>query len=263
MSLVEVKPIDAKKWHGKTGKEAFAQPQVIQALYDTKTGKYATGLSEENRIKLEKSTGFDLSNGYNVNTPHEFWDTKAGQVKLENRTTIFDTEKAIDFIKVAILKDSKFIANSQRELELGLFPDAVFVITDEREEKKLKALKIQKKKEAYKLLSELTIVEKADLIQVLSNKSLRHQSQDFVDVEIDALIEADVAQFLTHIKMDKKDIYNNALVLEAIYKGVLQKEGAAVLYMGDRIGITVGEAIKYVADIENQQLKAMILEKLN
>ena len=263
MSLIEVRPIDTKKWHGKKGKETFARPFVLEALYDPKTGGYATGLTEELRIKLEKKTGFDLSDTYSADDLHPFWNSKAAQVSLPARTTIFNTKKAIDFIKVSVLKASKYVANSQRELEQGLYPEALFVIFDEIEEATIKASKIQKKRRANKLATEMSAREKINIIQILAGKSLKEQSQDFLDVEIDDLIEQDINSFLQYAEMDKKEIYNKALVLEAIYKGVLTKEGSAVLYIGDRIGFNVEEAINYIAAPENQQLKAIILEKLN
>jgi len=263
MSLIEVRPIEVKKWHGKKGKETFARPLVLEALYDTKTGGYATGLNDDEiRKQLESKLGFDLSNTYDPDKPHPFWNSKAGEVKLEYRTTIFDTKKALDYVKVSILKASKFVANSQRELEQGLFPDALFVIFDEKEEATIKASKIQKKRKANALATEMTTSEKVNIIQILAGKSLRKQSQDFLDVEIDNLIEEDINSFLKYAEMDKKEVYDRALVLEAIYKNILQKEGSAVLYMGDRIGFNVEEAIKYISNPTNQQLKAMILEKL-
>ena len=45
--LVEVRPLPEKKWHGKKGKDSFAQPKTIEVLYDEKLGAYATGLTEE------------------------------------------------------------------------------------------------------------------------------------------------------------------------------------------------------------------------
>ena len=50
--LVEVRPIEVKKWHGKKGQESFTRPKKIQALIDPVTMQYATGLTEEDIAKL-------------------------------------------------------------------------------------------------------------------------------------------------------------------------------------------------------------------
>lgn len=262
-NLVEVKPIETKRWHGKSGKETFARPLVLEALCDVTTHKYATGLSEQERLELQNSTGYDLSDDYNVETPHPFWNSKTAQVELPYRTTIFNMANPLHRIKVGILKASKFVANSQKELDEGLFPHAQFVIFDEKTESDVKAGRIQKKRKANTIAMNLSNEEKANIIQILSKKSLRNQSQNYLDVEIDSLIENDIDEFLRVAEMDKKDVYNRATVLEAIHKNVLQKEGSAVLYMGDRIGFNLDEAVKYFSDPENQQLKALVLEKLN
>ena len=106
---VEVRPLDIPKWHGKRGKEAFSQPHTIEALYDSSTGGYATGLTEEEAETYGKKLGVDLSSIYNQDKPHEFWNSKMGQIRLENRTMILDDEKDLDFVKIRVMKASKYV----------------------------------------------------------------------------------------------------------------------------------------------------------
>lgn len=259
--IVEVRPIEKKKWHGKNGKENFTQPLVLECLYDSLTGGYATGLTEEERIKYEKLLGVDLSDKY-TEEPHPFWGSQAGKIKLPARTTIFDTTKPMDFIKVKNLKASKFIANSMREYEEGLFPDAVFVIYDEAEQAKLLAGKIQVMRKANQLAGKMTSDEKVNVIQILSGKSMRNQSQDFLDVEIDRLIKDNVDEFIRLVKSDSATTYIRASLLEGIHRNILTKEGNAVFYMGDKIGFDLDDAVAYFTDPQNQEIKASILSKL-
>lgn len=243
------------------GNENFTQPIVLECLYDNQTGAYATGLDEKSRKRLELATGFDLSDNYG-NKPHPFWNSQAAKIKLPVMTTIFDTKKPIDEIKVFVLKASKFIANSVREYEEGLYPEATHVIYDEAEETEIKASKIQKKRTAIKLAMKMNNDEKISIIQVLSLKSMRSNSQDYLDVEIDRLIEEDTLRFLEHAKRDSKDTYLRASILEGIHRNILTKEGNVILYMGDKIGHNIDEAVNYFADPNNQTIKASILEKL-
>ena len=88
---VEVRPIEAKKWHNKAGQESFTRPKKLHALVDPSTMKYATGLTEEDRkILLKKGVSYDLSDNYNSEAPHPFWDSNMAIVKLENNTMFFD-----------------------------------------------------------------------------------------------------------------------------------------------------------------------------
>ena len=259
--LVEVRPIEFKKWHGKKGQENFTQPTILECLYDSQTGKYATGLTKKEQEDYGKLTGFDLSNNYGEK-PHPFWNSSTATIKLPARTTIFDTEKPLDFIKVKVLKASKFVANSMKEYNEGLYPDATFVIFDEAEEAKIKASKIQKKRRANQLAVKMTSDEKINIIQILSHKSMRNQSQDFLDVEIDKLIDEDLDNFLKYATMDNTDTYIRASILEGIHRNILTKEGNAILYIGERIGFNIDEAVNYFTDPQNQKMKAQILEKL-
>jgi len=234
--LVEVRPLPLKKWHGKSGKEDFTRPKTIEALYNSESQKYSTGLTEEEQKKYEKLTGFDLSDRYNPEIPHPFWSTAAAMVKLPNSTTIFDTAKPLDFIKVKLLKASKFVANSMKEWEEGLWPDAHHVIFDEEEETNIKASKVELKNKAVSLSLKLSKDEKINIIQILSDKSARGRSDDFVNVEVDKIVTERPVEFIKYAEMDTATVYVRAAVLEAIHRNILVKEGSAVLYMGDQIG---------------------------
>ena len=260
---VEVRPIDTPKWHGKSGKEAFAQPHVIEALYDSSIGGYATGLTEEDEKKYETKLGGNLSNVFNQEEPHPFWNSKMGRVKLENRTMIFDDTKALDYVKIKLMKASKFVANSIKDYESGLYPEATHVIFDEEEDVSIKATKIQKKRKADKVLAGLSLEAQTNLIQILSSKNLRGRSQDFVDVEMEKILRTDLEGFLRYAQRDKKELYVRASILECIHRNILTKEGTAIYYMSDKVGFDFESTVEWFNDPQNQNMKIAILEKLN
>ena len=261
--IVEVKPIDTDKWHGKKGKESFAQPMTIEVLYNKETGKYATGLSPEDVKKYGEKLGLDLSDRFDAMKPHPYWSTQPARIKLPNHTVIFNTEKSLDYIRLCNLKASKFVANSIKELSEGLWPEATHVIFSEEEEVEVKATKVSKKMECMKLAMDMSKDEKVNIVQILSAKSVRGRSENFVNVEIDSIIEDRPEEFLRFAKMDKQLVYTRASVQEALHRNVLTKEGSAVYYMGDKLANDVEDAVKYFMDPSNQKLKVAILEKLN
>ena len=62
---VVVKPIVKERWHGlhKLGRAKFQDTtETIQALFDTKIGGLATGLSKEDEARLGAAVGADLVN---------------------------------------------------------------------------------------------------------------------------------------------------------------------------------------------------------
>jgi hypothetical protein len=263
MALVEIRPLDIPRWHGKEGKEAFTQPHTIEALYDHNLGGYATGLTEEEADKYGKKLGVDLSNTFNQDAPHPFWGSKMGRIKLENATMILDDSKALDFVRVKVMKASKYVANSQKEYNEGLFPEATHVIFDESEEEGIKASRIQKKKKATKISLELDKAAQANIVQILTGKSVKGRSQNFIDIEIDELIENRVDDFLIQAQMDKKELSIRGAVLEALERNILTKEGTSIFYLSDKIGFDFESTIDWFKDPQNQMMKVSILDKLN
>jgi hypothetical protein len=264
-NIVELRPIaNVKKWHGKEGKDSFTQDHASQILYDSRTGKYATGLTEQEAKEYGAKLGLDLSDMFNPLTPHPFWGTKAAQLKFPNKTLIFDITKPMDFIKVKAYKVSPFVANSEKELQDGMWPEATHILYDESEHVEIEAHKMNKKLEAYKLVDKLTKEQKTSMIQILLDVSVRNQSNDYIDVKLGELIESDlINDFIKLAKSDKKTLFVKGLVTEAIYKNILTKEGAGIYYMGDILGHSIDEVVEYFANPQNQEIKARILEKIN
>lgn len=285
-NLVQVKPIHKKNWHEKVGSESFTRKKHLQALLNPRTMTYATGLNytdksyedpdnPENKITeaayYEKILKADLSNQFSLETPHPYWDTKAAVVVLENRTQFFDKANPIDYIKLSIMKDSKYVANSMKEVEQGLFPEATHVIVDETEEVEILASKVAMKNQATIAVSKLNTGQKVALILVLTAenesflkaKNMKGKSDNFIEVELDKIISKKSEQVLRYLKMDKKEIANQALVLEALQKNVLHKQGHRIMYHESLIGQDLLEAVSYLEKPENQELKLRITDQIN
>lgn len=260
---VEVRVIDNESWHKKGKEQSFKRPITIEALYNTTTKKYAIDLSEEKLKQYSETLGVDLDPTFRLGILHPFYCNAQGRVKLENNTMIFDTNNILDDIKVGIMKASPFVANSLKEYEDGLFPDATHYIHSEEEEVAVKARKVEINNSCIVAASKMSLEEKINLAIVLGNKPLKGRSQSFVDVAIDEIIKERPVDFLTYAKMDKKEINTRATILEAMRLNVLTKEGPSICFMGDPIGYGLDEAVKWFNDPNNQKIKLSILEKLN
>lgn len=264
MAQVQIKPIERVRWHGKSSKEFPNRPVKIEAFVDPSTGRYVTGLSPEDRERLERITGFDLSDLYVNGKPHPFWSSKAGMVVLEDATTILDSKNPLEEIKIKLLKASHFVANSMSEYEQGLAPYAKFVIFDEQEEVEEKAARSAALKRVYALSEKLTPAKKADIIMVVLGVSVKKQSSEYIEVKFDEAIEMiGPHKMLELLNNDPKRTAINAIVLEAIDRSILRKEGSSIYYMDTHIAYDVEGAVDYFLNKDNQTMKATILEKLN
>jgi hypothetical protein len=261
---VEVRPLESKRWHNKTGQESFTRPKKIQALVDGNTMTYATGLSGADIEELRsKGVTYDLTANFDSSAPHPFWDSGMAIIKLENNTMFFDLNLPLDFIKVKVMKASKFVANSMAEYDLGAWPEATHVIFDEAEQASVMAGKVEQKNTAIIEASKLSLDRKIQLILVLGGKNMKNQSADFVAVELDKIITKDAGEFLRFLKMDKKQTASHALVLEALQKSVLRKEGQRIFHMDSPLGIDEIEVAEYLSKEDNQDIKMLILSKIN
>lgn len=261
--LVEVRPLPNIKWHGKKNQESFSQPKVIEVLYDDATGRYATGLTEaEAKEYGAKLGGVDLSDTFSYDIPHSFWSTKASWFTLPNHTVIFDDTKAADFVKIKNMKASSRVANSMADVEAGKFPEATHVIFDEQEEIELKASKIQLKNRAIGMLGKLSLNQKIEVVQILSNKSVKEQSADFVDVEIDDIITNKTDDFVKLLQLGSEEVHVRSTVYEMLGKNILTKEGGSIFYMGELIGLDFEAAVSFFKDPNNQKMKVVMMDKL-
>lgn len=259
---VEVRPLPRVQWHGKKDKETFAVPKVIEALYDSETGKYATGLTDEEAAKYGKLLGVDLNPNYDYTVPHPFYSSKTAWVTLPNNTQFFDTEKHIEYVKIKLMKAHKWVANSYQEWLDGKWPEATHYIFDENEQIDQKATKAQQREKAYGYLGKMSADDKINIIQIITNKSLKGRKNNFIDAEIDDILSNKPEEFIRNVEMGKEEVQTRATVLELIGKGILTKDGNAIYYMGELLGVDYEEVIKYFKNPNNQRMKVSIMEKL-
>jgi hypothetical protein len=268
--IIQVKPIEIKKWHGKTGKESFTRTKIIQALVDPNSMTYCTGLTLEEEKKYSELLKVDLSKQFNIDSPHPFWDSKTAEIRLENRTQILDTNNPLDYIKWKVLKESKYVANSMKEYEEGLYPEATHVIFDESEEIDVKASHVVTRNQAIIETAKLSKDKKIQLIMILSAdkdylkmKNLKGKSDNFVEVELGKLIDKNPSDVLFYLKMDKEYLANYALALEALQKNILTKEGHKIKYYDSIIAQDLEGIIEYLSKVENNEFKLRLMSAIN
>lgn len=263
MAIVEIRPIPRERWHKKTGKDSFTRPVKIHPSVDPFTSKYKIDLEPEELAKLQEDTKYDLSLEFKEGVPHPFWGQSVGKVKLENGANIFRTERPLDLIKIGIAKGSPLVANSMAEYEEGKYPDAIFVIFDEREEIEVKAKKDALRRKAEALIDSLTSTQKQEIVQICLDINTSKQSTDFIDVKFSEAIKIVGAEKILFLAERKKETNTlHALVLKGLQKNVFRKEGSSIYYLTDQIGHDVESAVAYLQDKNNQTLKAIIIDKI-
>ena len=259
---IEIRPIEKKTWHNKTGKESFTRPKVIQALADPRTQRYMTGLTELELKELSVEFDVDLTPRYNPTRPHTFWDSRQASVKLENAPQFFDTSIPLELIKYKICKASKYVANSKDELERGLFPEAHHVIYDEQEEAEVKAKRIELRNTAIAEIAKLSRGRKIDLLFILEGKNYKEASENLLTVGVEEMLENKSREVLEALKDDPEYIEAKALVVECLSKIVLIKRGHKIMYHESSLGDDISGVANYLNKDENQTLKLTLQQKV-
>lgn len=258
---VEIRPIDKPKWHGLKDDKVFTRPKSFQAFVENGMYKVIFA-SDEEREYLEKTTGYDLSLGFNSDRPHPTWPSKPFWVKLEPNTMFIDTTKPMDAIHLAEMRGSPLVANSMSEYEAGLWPDATHVISSEEEDYEVKAKKIDIQNMAARLSMDMTEERRIQIIQIIDRESFRGKKKSFIDVKIKELVDNNPKEFIRWANEDAEELAVRSLVLEAVWRGALKKDGPSFLYGDDRIGIDLDDAVKFLKNPENQRYRVRIMELL-
>jgi hypothetical protein len=258
MANIFLKPIITEKWHGlhKVGRTKFQDTQdVIQVLYDKKQGALATGLDSDTEARLSSALGVSLAN----NSTNEFWhDFK---IKLMDQTMIFNTSNPIEELQVYVLKASKFIANSQKELEAGQWPNAKYVIYDEKTELEKQAAEVEVKAKAIDIFNNLSPEKKLDMLK-LYGKALENSSNDFVYTKLYEIVENDPADFMRQATKSPEEIKVKALIFDLEKLGILRRKGTAYLYNDQQVGFDYDDTVSYLLNPGNQELLVKLKDSL-
>ena len=273
---IEIRPIATKRWHGKEGEDSIQRPTKLYPLADPATMQYATGLSytgkydhPDNKGNLTEAEFYgrllkqDLSPQFDKNTPHPFWDSPQAAIVLDNKPVFLDTSKTLDYIRHKVARASKYIANSKKEYDEGKFPYATHVIFTEEEDKEEKASKIAIKNKVIVKLQSMSAGAKIQLATILTGKTCKKQSANYIDVILDEEINKNAKDVLRYMEMDKTDISIHALVLEALHFNVLRKIKHQIFYQDSMIGMDVLDVVDYLKQEDNQELKLRIIAAIN
>jgi len=86
------------------------------------------------------------------------------------------------------------------------------------------------------------------------------QNDDYVTVALSDMIDSNPEETLRYIEQDKTEVANHALVIEALQKNVLRKEGHKIMYMDSNLGGDELDAAKYLMADVNNELKIRLMK---
>lgn len=260
---VMIKIIDTNRFHGATGKEAFAIHDTIEALYDATTGRLATGLHPNEKKFLEdKYPGLQLDNTFDQFKAHPFWhENKAAKLKLEF-TSILDLSNWNDFIHYKLAKANVLVANSYLDYRTGKWENATHYIHDEESVNKVKSNIVTKKKRCYEYFNSASESDLRVVVEVITGLTTVGKSFDWLQSEVDKLIENKTNSFYDIINANPQSVKGKAFIVRCINKALLRKADTDSIFFNEtKIGNNLQEALDYLSRPENQDLKLRLKEQ--
>lgn len=240
---IVLRPLNRDSWSGY-----IRYPRCFDRLgsYLKRSGARYTGLS----IIDEERLGKEL--GKNLNQNSDFWDTF--HLRLDEKDYVIDTslgpEKELEYLFVT--NGHKRIAASLRERK----PTADYVVINVEEDAKEVNKLARFKRQAYTELDKLTVDEMRKALRVLGINST-NVSAELAESTLTRLIEENPQKFID-LWVNNKNKETQFLIEEAVASNVLRKVKTSYKYGTDMLGYTLDDAIQYLNNPTNRDVKSAI-----
>ena len=220
------------------------------APYFTRSGSIYTGLTPEDEKYFEKALGYE--EGHLAKTS-DFWQTFC--VKVGTRTLLLDDSIPRQAMIIKFLSDHKRVATSLDKLDAG--KDYLLI---NREAEAIEANKQNKlRRDAIKEFDKLSLDQMRQCLRLFGMSSDR-MSNELVESTLFGLVDKQPKKFFDKWVNNKaKD--TEFLLEQAISKGVIRKDKTHYFYGTDMFADSLDEAIAYLDNKKNQDLKLAIINE--
>ena len=247
-TTIIVKSLDKPNW-ARRSRYAKCHDTIIA---NRGRNGYNTGLSEEEQLKLEQELGHEKG----TLAPHSpFW--KEYGVTMTDKPLRLNLENAQDRLDYAILKASLRVANSLGEK--NKWPKAEYIIHDMEEDAKRENETIDIEAQAIHDFIELSVEGQRDYLKLLG-KHADSMSNTVVRNTLFKIAKNTPVEFNRITNMgDRK---TRLLLFNLLAARILNSKGGHYYYQDIPLGHGEEAAIAYLDDIKNQDLKLVLLGKL-
>lgn len=245
MQMIILRPLNKDNWSGIIKyKNCFEDI----GTYFTRTGRRYTGLTEADEKRLGEILREDL------NPKSSFWDTF--HIRTAGKDIFFNIDKPEDELKYLFLKSHKRVANGLGDRK----PTANFVLINQEAEAKEANILAKIKRRALKEFDALSPNEMRQCLRLfgLNADSMDNES---VEARLFDIVEGNPNKFIEMwVENTNKD--TEYLIKTAVSKNIIRKNKTIYKYGTDIIGYTLEDAIAYINNPTNSDLKRAITSQL-
>lgn len=220
------------------------------APYYTRSGSIYTGLTPEDEKYFEKALGYD--EGHLAKTS-DFWQTFC--VKVGTRTLLLDDSIPRQAMIIKFLSGHKRVATSLDKLDAG--KDYLLINREAEAVEQNKQNKMRR--DAIKEFDKLSLDQMRQCLR-LFGMSADRMSNELVESTLFGLVDKQPKKFFDKwVNNKSKD--TEYMIEQAIAKGVIRKDKTNYFYGTDLFATTLDEAIAYLDNKKNQDLKLAIINE--
>jgi hypothetical protein len=238
-------------------KDAWAGVIKYKSCFDyicpalTRSGNRHTGLDEEDAKRLEKA----LNLGENTLAPYSaYWITFV--IKVTNKELTLDTSRPWDELQYLFLKNHHRVAYGINDMKPGADYMLVNMDSEAQEANKLS----KRKRDAIKEFDKLSLEDMRKCLRLFGFKA-DTMSNELVEAKLFEQVEINPDKFFTKW-VNNKTKGTEFLIESAIAKNVMRKNKNAYMYGTDVIGTSLEDAVSYLDDKKNQDLKLTINQEV-
>lgn len=241
-----LKPLKPNPW---SGIHRYANCAHYLGPYLKRSGQRYTGLDEFNRERFEKILGVDLR------PSSEFWDNYS--IRIDENYVVIDTDDGPEEeLKYLFLKSHKRVAASLRDRKAT----ADYVLIQPEEDAKAENEINRIKRKASSEFDRMGINEMRKALRIFGYNP-DSTGDSVVESNLYKIVESDPKKFLT-VWVDNKDREILFLLEDAVASNIIRKTKTTYKYGTDVIGGTADDAIAYLKNPANQDLKIAITSQL-
>lgn len=218
--------------------------------YFTRSGSIYTGLTPEEERYYEKALGYEEGH---LAKSSDFWTTFC--VKVGARGLLLDDSIPRQDMIIKFLSGHKRVATSLTKLDAG--KDYLLI---NREAEAIEANKINKlRREAIKEFDKLSLDQMRKCLRLFGLNGER-MSNELVESTLFGLVDKNPKRFFDKW-VDNKTKDTEVMIEEAIAKGVIRRDRTQYFYGNEMFATSMDEAIDYLDNKKNQDLKLTIINE--
>jgi hypothetical protein len=212
--------------------------------YFTRSGRLYTGLTDSDAKRLGDKLGYNLAPG------SEFW--KSFFIRTSGKDMILETEEAMDELRYLFLKSHKRVKNSVFEHKAT----ANFVLINEQEEARKSNVYNKAKRQAMREMDRMSTDDIKKALRLYGKRS-ENMTAEVAENRLFEIIDGDPQGFVDKW-VNNQGRETQYLIERAVSENIIRRNKRQYSYGTEVIGYGIEDAIAYLEDPKNQELKITI-----